>query len=96
MLLKEQSEKRIYRDRMVKCHGEAMITMADLEHLRREVAEHNRINICAAAENASLKRKLEEAQTQVTDLLHKDSVVPKAGCSILPGATAPKLCVFKF
>lgn len=96
MLLKEQAEKIMFRDKMEKCHGQAVNAMADLECLRREVAEHNRINILVAEENASLKRKLEESQSQVTELLNEDSVVPKAGCSILPGATAPKLCVFKF
>ena len=65
-------------------------------HLRMKLEESQKM----AEENAHLKRKLEESQNDVSILLKKqnleDSVVAKARCSILPGPTAPKLCVFKF
>jgi hypothetical protein len=91
-MVEMQTRKQQMQAKMVKFCDTSQKGAADCERLSRDVDDHMYGAMRTAVENAHLKRKLAESQSEFTYLLKQQ----KAGCSILPGPTAPKLCVFKF
>ena len=91
LLLEAQTSKHMFRSRAVKFCNMTRKATANCDRMSRELAEHKNVAMHTAVENTDLKRKLEDSQNYLWNLKQQ-----KAGCSILPGPTAPKLCVFKF